>query len=52
MSAYEDTLFGIKEVLVWKTETKNRILLNISHGHSSERAGERIKFNRFKYINK
>lgn len=43
MSAYEDILFGVKEVLVWKTETINRILRNISHGHSSERAGEKIK---------
>lgn len=50
--AYEDILFGVKEVLVWERETKNKILVNISYGHSSERAGEEIKFNRFKHIKK
>lgn len=45
------TIWG-KRVLVWESETKNKILVNISYGHSSETAGEEIKFNRFKYIKK
>lgn len=52
MAAYEDIGFEGKKVLVCERERKNRILVNISYGHSSERAGEGIKCNRFKYVKK